>query len=136
MCRSLLNVGIDVDCVCVTVEATSWNQQGYFLELAQQLVHQHGIIFVSSAGNNGPCLSTVGCPGGSSNAIMSVGAFVPHSLMTAAYGLATPVTDKTRNPCLPTETNFTWSSVGPAIDGDVGVSIMAPGGAVTCVPNW
>lgn len=48
------------------------------------------------------------------------------SLMTAAYSMHT----------LTEETNYTWSSVGPTLDGDIGVDIIAPGGAVTSVPHW
>ena len=55
-------------------EPTSESNHGRFVELAAELVYKHGVIFISSAGNNGPGLSTVGAPGGSSSPIMGIGA--------------------------------------------------------------
>ena len=66
-------------------EATCWEDSGYFVKLANELVSKHNILFLASAGNNGPALSTVGCPGGTSSQIMSIGAYVTQSLMDVAY---------------------------------------------------
>lgn len=107
-------------------EATTWDNIGHFIRIADEMVNKHGIIFVASAGNNGPALSTVGAPGGTTSAIISVGAYCTQSLMDVAYSMQK----------LMPETNYTWSSVGPTLDGDFGVSIMAPGGAITSVPTW
>jgi tripeptidyl-peptidase-2 len=107
-------------------EGTAWDNRGFFIKLAQDLVVNHDIIFVSSAGNNGPALSTVGAPGGTSSCCIGVGAYINQSMMTIAYQMLENTPD----------TNYTLSSMGPCIDGDLGVDIIAPGAAVTAVPNW
>lgn len=108
-------------------EGCAFPDTGRFVKLAEELVHKHGIVFVSSAGNNGPALTTVGAPGGTSTEIIGVAAYVSPSMMKAEY-------------CAPKDDNegttYTWSSVGPTADGAQGVDIMAPGAAITCVPNW
>jgi hypothetical protein len=58
---------------------------GAFVKLAEEMVYKHGITFISSAGNNGPNISTVGAP--MASCIVSVGAFVTKSLMRTAYSI-------------------------------------------------
>ena len=108
-------------------EGCAMPNSGRFVELAEEVVHKHGIVFVGSAGNNGPALTTVGAPGGTSSSILGVAAYVSPAMMEAKY-------------CAPKDENggttYTWSSVGPCADGAQGVDVMAPGAAITCVPNW
>lgn len=99
---------------------------GEYIKLAEEVVYNHNILYVGSAGNNGPALSTVGAPCGTTSCIISVAAMVTTGLMNTAYSMVTNVPP----------TNYTWSSMGPTTDGDIGVSIIAPGGAITSVPNW
>eukprot|EP00049_Salpingoeca_infusionum_P024824 m.17228 g.17228 ORF g.17228 m.17228 type:complete len:1251 (+) comp7373_c0_seq2:165-3917(+) len=107
-------------------EASSLCDIGQIIEAFQEGVDDKGLIFVSSAGNNGPALSTVGAPGGTSSCAISVGAYVSGSMMQASYSMAHQ----------PPDAQYTWSSRGPAPNGDLGVCISAPGGAITDIPEY
>jgi tripeptidyl-peptidase-2 len=108
-------------------EATATSNAGRFVRLADEIVNKHGVIFVASAGNAGPALSTVGAPGGTSSAVLGIGAFVSPALAAAGHSI---------REALDQGTQYTWSSRGPAPDGDIGVTFSAPGGAIAPVPQW
>ena len=68
-------------------EATATANAGRFIRLAEEIVNEHDVIFVASAGNAGPALSTVGAPGGTSSAILGIGAFVTPALAKSGHSL-------------------------------------------------
>ncbi|CAG8454666.1 15829_t:CDS:10 [Acaulospora morrowiae] len=108
-------------------EATAVPDYGHFIRLIRdEVVGKHGCIFLSSAGNNGPALSTTGSPGGTSSGIIGVGAYVSRAMVQAEYALLESVPERA----------YTWSSQGPTTDGDIGVAIYAPGGAITSTPLY
>ncbi|CAJ1977041.1 unnamed protein product [Sphenostylis stenocarpa] len=108
-------------------EPTSLPDYGRFVDLVNEAVNKHRLIFVSSAGNSGPALSTVGAPGGTSSNIIGVGAYVSPAMAAGAHCVVEAPSDGLE---------YTWSSRGPTADGDLGVSVSAPGCAVAPVPTW
>ena len=100
--------------------------QGRVIDLISETVREHNVVFVASAGNEGPALSTVGAPGGTTSAVIGVGAYVSPTMIAAEY----PVPGELQG------AHFTWSSRGPARDGDLGVDITAPGAAFSPVPRY
>lgn len=102
--------------------------KGAFALALQRVIREHGVCFVSSAGNNGPALTTVGQPGGTTSGVLSVGAYVNEGdMQQAEYALV--------EAGVPSSVT-TWCSRGPTADGAAGVSIYAPGAAITSICQY
>jgi len=56
-------------------ESSRWCNDGRVCEIITDAVDNHGVLFVSSASNSGPALTTVGVPGATVSSI--VGMFYP-----------------------------------------------------------
>ncbi|KAJ9052337.1 hypothetical protein DSO57_1035213 [Entomophthora muscae] len=101
--------------------------EGRFVRwLQDEIIRRYNCVFVSSAGNSGPALTTCGAPGGTSSDVIGVGAYINHSMMKVEYSALE----------FSPEMAYSWSSRAPVSDGDSGVDIYAPGGAITSVPTY
>lgn len=102
--------------------------RGAFAAALRTAIEEHDVCFVSSAGNDGPALSTVGQPGGTTSGVLSVGAYVTEGdMQQAEYALVEPEVKSSVT---------TWCSRGPTADGERGVSIYAPGAAITSICRY
>jgi len=99
---------------------------GRTMEIYDDLVWKQGVIFVSSAGNDGPALSTAGSPGATTESLFGIGAYISPEMLEMQYA-----SRETTQPF-----NYTFTSRGPTYDGSLGVKFAAPGGAIAPVPNW
>eukprot|EP00397_Hematodinium_sp_SG-2012_P001691 GEMP01001696.1.p1 GENE.GEMP01001696.1~~GEMP01001696.1.p1 ORF type:complete len:803 (+),score=156.62 GEMP01001696.1:62-2410(+) len=107
-------------------EATRFPNEGRFIDVLRELINDHNVIFVTSCGNSGPALTTVGAPATFDDCI-GIGALATPELVKSTLGkIITP--DATAS--------FTWTSRGPTTDGHLGCTVCAPGGAIASVPAW
>ncbi|MBC8370753.1 MAG: S8 family serine peptidase [Planctomycetes bacterium] len=86
---------------------------------------KRGLLLVTSAGNEGPALSTVGSPG-TSEAAWSIAAAIWPDTQKVSYSSLNPA-----EPLL-----FDFSSRGPLPTGDLGIDFAAPGAALSALPSW
>ncbi|KAJ3390848.1 hypothetical protein HDU84_006939 [Entophlyctis sp. JEL0112] len=131
-CQSLVRAACELARLKPDVANISYGEPGAnynygrFIEILQEeVVRKQGCVVVAAAGNSGPVLSSVGHPSGN-NGILSVGAYLTENLEESSYALLNSVPERP----------FSFSSMGPTLDGAIGVDIYAPGGAITSVPEY
>ncbi|XP_017836992.1 tripeptidyl-peptidase 2 [Drosophila busckii] len=108
-------------------EHANWSNSGRIGELMNEIVNKYGVVWIASAGNHGPALSTVGTPPDISQpSLIGVGAYVSPQMMEAEYAMREKLPGNV----------YTWTSRDPCIDGGQGVTVCAPGGAITSVPQF
>jgi tripeptidyl-peptidase II len=115
-----------------------------FIQCVEECVWKYNTMIVCAAGNHGPALSTTNAPGGAFSSCISIAAVVTPDMQETLYSIlpceieASDDDDATNNKIDSNslDTTFTWSSVGPTADGDWGVTLSAPGGAIATIPQW
>jgi tripeptidyl-peptidase II len=124
----LCDAGLKIDVINMSYgEHAAWSNSGRVGELMAELVNRYGVVWVASAGNHGPALSTIGTPPDiSTDACVAVGAYFSPEMMEAEYVLREKLPGNL----------YTWTSRDPCIDGGSGVTVCAPGAAVAAVPEF
>nr|CDS25820.1 tripeptidyl peptidase 2 [Hymenolepis microstoma] len=116
-----------------------------------KFVSQTDVAFVSSGGNNGPSLGTVGSPGGSVDGLIGVAPMLSPTMMEYMYSQPTwkkqkeeankdadcrSTNEQDKKASGPVPSIYAWGSRGPSVDGDLGLTVSACGGAIADVAAW
>ncbi|XP_026279947.1 tripeptidyl-peptidase 2 [Frankliniella occidentalis] len=108
-------------------EHPHYSTSGRVIDMINDVIDKYGPVWVCSAGNEGPALSTISTPPNvNANTLIGVGAYVSPEMMVAEYSLRQKLPG----------TSTTWTSRGPTPTGDPGVNVCAPGAAITSVPQF
>ena len=94
-------------------------------ELYDRLIDTYGVQIFLSAGNSGPGVNTIGDPSVATDAV-SVASSISKETWRANYGSEVTSPLNLHN----------YSSRGPREDGGFKPNLMAPGSAVSTVPQW
>uniref|UniRef100_A0A7S3WM75 tripeptidyl-peptidase II n=1 Tax=Emiliania huxleyi TaxID=2903 RepID=A0A7S3WM75_EMIHU len=114
------------DLINLSYGEPAWqHDSGRVAETFTAAVRKWGMCVFTSAGNDGPALSSLGSPGALS-APICVGAYVSPAMMAEQYSML-PVADVSG-------ASYSFSSRGPTPDGFM-PSLCAPGGAIAPVPR-
>lgn len=116
-----------VDLISLSYGEQEFSRFGRFSDLLARMVRDYGIVYVTSAGNDGPCYHTSAQPSPSFGPFFRVGAILTPDLSENAYFMPPP-----GSPVMP----FSFTSRGPDLLSGLNANVCAPGGALAAVPKW
>ena len=119
------------DLVNLSYGEPSWQpDSGRVSEVFAKAFNDWGMTVFTSAGNDGPALSSLGSPG-SLTSVVTVGAWVSPEMAVEQYSTLPPQDGDS-----PLQgSSYYFSSRGPSPDGLGGPDVCGPGGAVAPVPR-